>query len=231
MDSKLRQLQKQINAHDKACPKHRYNLDEKGQEDYRKGYAEDYRKWQDKQTELYNASAAEERAEEIRVLSQLHIPKGLASRLASHGFNERCYRSYYKRHGGLKKPTRYPHSNFGNNDTCLKGEETHLREEPYELWSPTYDQVAQWFTDNYQVDFISSPEMGRKKQYRCDPITPKDGLINLPLSDTVKEAQLHAFEALLSKLEPLPREVEEPEEDEDEMQDHDEVEPERGDYS
>lgn len=203
-------LREEQNNHWRKRPQNQYKPnDELGNSG---GYTEEYLAWQLENNRLNNAMDkerarlnAEQRAEENKVLSHIHVPKGLASKLALFGFNEKCYRSYYKRQNGLKKPMRYPSSNYRNRvyskEEVAKAEwDLH-----YELYSPTYDQVALWFTEKYQVDFISSPEEGRKKQYRCDPITPDLGLVNLSFCNTAQEAQLQAFNFLLTKLKPLPK--------------------------
>lgn len=214
--NEYQKLQKEIDDHWRKRPQNQYKLEGNG-------YTDEYIAWDEERYRLNNLMVkentrlyAEQRAAECKVLSHIHVPKGLAVKLALFGFNEKCYRTYYKRHQGLKKPMRFPHQNYYDGfDTHYKEDLGEDRKEPYELTSPTYDQVALWFTENYHIDFISSPEEGREKQYRCDPVSPELGLVNLPFCDSAKEAQLQAFYHLLTKLTPLPRKLQKGSEEEE----------------
>lgn len=67
----------------------------------------------------------------------------------------------------------------------------------------TFFEAKEFFRENYGIDFIERPHIGREKLYICDPVGPGLGQPRLKAVATPKEALIQCIEYLLEKVEPL----------------------------
>lgn len=65
-----------------------------------------------------------------------------------------------------------------------------------------YDQVKNWFTETYGIDFVEMPSIGMEKLYICDPVGADLGSVKLARCKTRIEAMQKCFEYLLTHTKP-----------------------------
>jgi len=143
--------------------------------------------------------------QESYVLSDLHVTKGLAIKLVSLGFNEKCYRVFYSGKD-LMKPSvcRYFARNYWGEQQRKRADEN-PDHKIYDLTAPTLSQVRDWFMEKFDVDFITSPKyVGGVKHYECIPVGMGFSNVKLGACKTLREAELQAFEYLCGKVKRLP---------------------------
>jgi len=178
--------------------------------------------WNREHYKIHNEINAYHREQHCRVLEELHVPKELALKLASLGFNEKCYRIFYAHADLLKEPMRYLQTNFYSDDQRKKWDDDgQTMNCPI---SPTLDQIINWFREKYDIDFIMGPKRsGGEKLYECIPVGLGFSNVKLEPCKTLREAELQAFEYLCDKVERLPYKLEDEHDDEHEDVDYDEV--------
>lgn len=169
---------------------------------------------------------------------KFYVPWEIAVLLALLGFNEACIRkfSYYSHHKLLEQ-TKYTNVQYSYNNFYYNGKYHERPSQSFidERWkryteeglkacfkytyipAPTYEQVKEWLRVSYDIDFNEYPCGGMDKLYYCEPIV-SGRCLNVEPGKTPKEAQLNAFNMILSTLKPLPGQVEELEQVEEQVQ-------------